>query len=59
MGKYTRANGTKAGLILPVKRNTCTVQILNVKAGTTYWNEMFIYQTNIHPRTLLKWGLWE
>jgi len=36
MGKYTRANGTKAGLILPVKRNTCTVQILNVKAGTTY-----------------------
>ena len=36
MGKYSTANGTKAGIILPVKRNTRTAQILNVKAGTTY-----------------------
>jgi len=30
MGKYPRPNGTKAGTILPVKRNTCTAEILNV-----------------------------
>jgi len=59
MGKYSTANGTKASMILLVKRHTPTAQILNVKAGTTYWNEMFIYQTNIHPWNLLKWGVWE
>jgi hypothetical protein len=53
MGKDSRANGTKAGTALPVKRITCTARPtllkLKVKAGTTYRNEMFIYQTNIHP----------
>jgi len=43
MGKYSRANGTKAGMILPVKRNTCTAQIL-IEMRCLFIKQIYIHE---------------